>query len=289
MFKGSFVAIITPFKNGKVDYETLGNLIEFHIKNGTHGIVPCGTTGESPTLTFDEHKEIITFTVEKVNGRIPVIAGTGSNNTAEALFLTRHAKDVGADGALIITPYYNKPTQEGLYQHFSFLAREVDIPILIYNVPGRTGVSISPETVIRLAEIENIVGIKDATGTTENVSYICSKTDLDVLSGDDPQTLPMMAVGAKGVISVAANIIPRQVSEMVEYALKGDMINAQKIHLKYFHLFKALFYETNPIPVKAAMELLGQIEKAEYRLPLCRMNPNNLLRLKQVMQQVGLI
>jgi 4-hydroxy-tetrahydrodipicolinate synthase len=290
MFEGSIVAIVTPFKDGKVDDEKLKELIEFQISNGTHGIVPCGTTGESPTLSHEEHEHVIDVAVEAVNGRVPVIAGTGSNSTAEALRLTKHAKKAGADGALLITPYYNRPTQEGLYRHFMTLADAVDIPIIVYNVPSRTGSDILPETVARLAEHPNIVGIKEATGSLRRASEIiqaCGE-DFDLLSGDDFVTLPMMAVGGKGVISVAANVIPAQVARMCELAKAGDFAKAREIHNRYFRLFVGLFLETNPIPVKTAMQMMGLIN-GEMRLPLCPMSQANREKLEEIMKGCGLL
>ncbi len=290
MFKGSIVAIVTPFKNGKFDKESFKKLIEFQIENGTDGIVPVGTTGESATLTHDEHKEIIEYTLEVVNKRIPVIAGTGSNSTAEALDLTKFAKKAGCDGALLITPYYNKPTQEGLYIHFKTIADEVDIPIILYNVPSRTGISILPETVAKLAEIKNIVGIKEASGSLDQVSKIISlcPEDFVVLSGDDSMTLGIMAVGGKGVISVAANIMPAEVSRMVHDALSGNWQQAQKMHIKLFNIFKTLFVETNPIPVKGCLYLMKKIQ-LELRMPLTPPSEETLKKLETTLKQYGLI
>ncbi len=290
MFKGSIVAIVTPFKNGKFDRESFRRLIEFQIENGTDGIVPVGTTGESATLSHDEHKEIIEYTLEVVNRRIPVIAGTGSNSTAEALDLTKFAKKAGCDGALLITPYYNKPTQEGLYVHFKTIAEEVDIPMVFYNVPSRTGVSIFPETVARLAEIKNIVAIKEASGSLDQVSSIISmcRSDFVVLSGDDSLTLPIMAVGGKGVISVAANIMPREVGEMVHAALSNDWQQAQKLHVKLFNMFKGLFIETNPIPVKTALYLMKKID-LEFRLPLTPPSEENMKKIENLLKQYELL
>ncbi|HID57563.1 TPA: 4-hydroxy-tetrahydrodipicolinate synthase [Candidatus Poribacteria bacterium] len=290
MFEGSIVAIVTPFKDGKVDEGKLKELVEFQISNGTHAIVPCGTTGESPTLSHEEHERVIDVVVEAVNGRVPVIAGTGSNSTAEALRLTKHAKEAGADGALLITPYYNRPTQEGLFRHYMSLADAVDIPMIIYNVPSRTGSDILPETVARLAEHPNIVGIKEATGSLRRASEIiqaCGE-DFDLLSGDDFVTLPMMAVGGKGVISVAANVIPAQVAQMCELAKAGDFAKAREIHHRYFQLFVGLFLETNPIPVKTAMQMMGLIN-GEMRLPLCPMSQANREKLEKIMEGCGLL
>lgn len=290
MFKGSIVAIVTPFKNGEFDKERFKNLIEFQISNGTDAIVPVGCTGEAATLTHDEHEQVIGFTLEVVNRRVPVIAGTGSNSTAEALRLTKFAKKAGCDAALIITPYYNKPTPKGLYEHYKKIAEEVDIPIILYNVPSRTGISILPETVAKLSEIKNIVGIKEASGSTDQVSKIISMCgeDFVVLSGDDSMTLPIMAVGGKGVISVAANIMPGQVREMVHSALSNNWEHARKMHLKLFDLFKALFIETNPIPVKTCLYLMGKIE-LELRMPLTAPLEENKKKLESILKHYQLI
>ncbi len=288
MFTGSIVALVTPFKDGGVDYEKLEGLVEHHIENGTNAIIPCGTTGESPTLTHIEHGEVVGKVIEKANGRIPVIAGTGSNSTSEALSLTKHAKKTGADGSLVITPYYNKPTQQGLYEHYKAIAEEVDIPIIIYNVPSRTGVSITPETVARLYEFNNIVAIKEATGDIDQASHILSLCDITVLSGDDSLTLPIMSVGGKGVVSVVANILPREVSEMVSCFLNGEFEKSLKLHRSLFLICKAMFIETNPIPVKTAMNLLGRLN-GEMRLPLCKMSDGNVKQLKKTLEEYGLI
>lgn len=288
MFTGSIVALVTPFKDGLVDYDKLGELVEYHIENGTNGILPCGTTGESPTLSHDEHGKVIGKVIEIAKGRIPVIAGTGSNNTSEALSLTKHAKKVGADGSLMITPYYNKPTQEGLYEHYKVIAEEVDIPIIIYNVPSRTGVSITPETVARLYEIKNIVAIKEASGNIDQTSQILNLCDITVLSGDDSLTLPIMSVGGKGVVSVVANILPGEVSEMVSSFLNGELEKSQKMHKSLFPICRAMFIETNPISVKTAMKLLGRIN-GEMRLPLCKMSDEHEKQLQKVLREYGMI
>ena len=288
MFTGSIVAMVTPFKDGVVDYDKLEELVDYHVENGTNAIIPCGTTGESPTLTHREHGEVVGKVIEVSNGRIPVIAGTGSNNTSEAISLTRHAKEAGADGSLIITPYYNKPTQQGLYDHYKAILDEVDIPIIIYNVPSRTGVSISPETVARLFEFKNIVAIKEATGDIDQASQILNLCDIIVLSGDDSLTLPIMSVGGKGVVSVVANILPREVSELVSSILKGEIENSQRLHKSLFPLCKAMFIETNPIPVKTAMKLLGRLN-GEMRLPLCNMSKEHERQLEGVLEEHGLI
>lgn len=290
MFSGSFVALVTPFKNNRVDVEKLKELVEFHIKKETSGIVPCGTTGESPTLSHEEHRVVIETVVKAVNGRIKVIAGTGSNNTNEAIELTQFAKKVGADGCLIITPYYNKPTQNGLYLHFKKIAETVDIPIVMYNVPGRTGINMLPSTAAKLSKIKNIIGLKEASGNITQISQIVRECveEFDVLSGDDAMTFPILAVGGKGVISVAANIAPAAVAELVEAFNKGDINKSRKMHLKMLPLFEAMFYETNPIPVKTSMNLMGMISE-EIRLPLCKMSEGNLKKLKTTLKEYKLI
>ena len=290
MFKGSIVAIVTPFKNGQVDEKAFGGMIEFQIANGTQGIVPCGTTGESATLSHTEHQRVIEFTVEVVRGRVPVIAGTGSNSTEEAISLTQYAKKARADGALLIAPYYNKPTQEGLYQHFKKIAEAVDFPLVVYNIPGRTGVNISPQTFARLVQLKNIVAIKESSGSLQQISEIlhyCGER-FTLLSGDDALALPTLAVGGKGVISVAANIIPSEMAEMVRAFERGDLHQAQRLHYRMFGLFHALFLETNPIPVKTALALMGRCT-AEFRLPLCPLSSENLERLKQALKEYGLL
>ncbi|MDD3725842.1 MAG: 4-hydroxy-tetrahydrodipicolinate synthase [Candidatus Ratteibacteria bacterium] len=284
MFDGSIVAIVTPLKNDKVDIKAFEQLVEFQINNKTSGIVVCGCTGEPSTLTMKEHKELIRYTVEIVNRRCTVIAGTGSNNTKEAIELSQEAEKAGADGALVITPYYNKPMPSGLYQHYKKIADSVTIPIIIYNVPSRTGISILPETVYELSQIKNIVGIKEASGSLDQVSKIISlcRDDFVVLSGDDSLTLPIMSIGGKGVISVAANIVPLQVADMVDAALRGDWETAQRIHIELFPIFKVLFIETNPIPVKAALGLMGMITP-EWRLPLTSPSPASLEKIRDVL------
>jgi 4-hydroxy-tetrahydrodipicolinate synthase len=284
------VALITPFRNGKVDEQALCDLIEWQIASGTHGLVPCGTTGESATLTYEEHNRVIEVTVEAARRRVPVIAGTGSNSTDEAIVLTRHAKEVGADAALLISPYYNKPTQEGLYQHHKAVAEAVDLPQILYNIPGRTAVNMTPQTVARLAKLRNIVGIKEGAGSLQQVSEIVSLCGdgLTVLSGDHALTLPMLAVGAKGVITVTANIAPAEMAAMVEAWENGDAAKARALHYKLYPLFQVLFVETNPIPVKHAVALMGKAV-AEFRLPLCPMAQDNLDKLAQVMKEYGLI
>lgn len=290
MFAGSFVALVTPFKNNRVDVEKLKELVEFHIKKGTSGIVPCGTTGESPTLSHEEHRLVIETVVKAVNGRIKVIAGTGSNNTNEAIELTRFAKKVGADGCLVITPYYNKPTQNGLYLHFKKIAETVDIPIVMYNVPGRTGINMLPSTAAKLSKIKNIIGLKEASGNITQISQIVRECgeEFDLLSGDDAMTFPILAVGGKGVISVAANIAPAEVAGLVESFNGGDINKSREMHLKMLPLFGAMFYETNPIPVKTSMNLMGMISD-EIRLPLCKMSDENLKKLKTTLKEYKLI
>lgn len=287
--KGSMVAIATPFKNGGIDTEAYRRLIEFQIENGTAAIVPCGTTGESATLTHEEHEHLIRHTIDLVHGRALVIPGTGSNSTREALRLTRAAKEAGADAALLITPYYNKPTQEGLRRHYDTIAAEIDLPLVIYNVPSRTGVSIDPETLGRLvSDHDNIIAVKDSTGSLDWTSAVCGIKRLAVLSGDDSATVPMMALGAVGVISVLANIAPRAISDMVARAASNDWAGAREIHHRYFKLMRALFIETNPIPVKAAMELMGLIGP-EIRLPLVPVSDPNRQKIKLLMQEAGLV
>jgi 4-hydroxy-tetrahydrodipicolinate synthase len=290
MFRGSIVAIVTPFRKGKVDEKALGNLIEWHIKEGTNAIVPCGTTGESATLDYKEHFRVIKFTVEVVNNRVPVIAGTGANATDETIMITREAKKSGADAALLVSPYYNKPTQEGLYRHYKAIAEAVKMPLILYNVPGRTAVNMLPSTVARLAEIKNIVGIKEATGDLRQVSEIirlCGDR-IDVISGDDFTTLPLMALGGQGVISVSANVAPKLMSQMCSLWDQGKHDEARAIHFKLEPLNAAMFIETNPIPVKTALAMMGKI-KEEFRLPLCEMSPANKEKLKAVMKGMKLV
>ncbi|PKN67675.1 MAG: 4-hydroxy-tetrahydrodipicolinate synthase [Deltaproteobacteria bacterium HGW-Deltaproteobacteria-12] len=290
MFKGAIVAIVTPFRDGKVDEEALRELIEFQIANGTDGIVPCGTTGESATLTHEEHDRVIEITINAVKKRVPVIAGTGSNSTAEALRLTKHAYEAGADGALIVCPYYNRPTQEGLYQHYKMIAENVPIPIVPYNIPSRTGVNLLPEMVAKLSKIKNIVGIKEASGSIKQMSDIISLCgdDFAVLSGDDIFTLPLLAMGGAGIISVVSNVVPADMAGLVDAYAANDLVKARALHHKMSPLIDALFIEVNPTPVKAALSLMGKI-KYEYRLPLCKMSDGNLDKLKKVMTGYGLL
>ncbi len=291
MFKGSIVAIATPFKKGKVDETKLKELVEFQIKSGTQGIVPCGTTGESPTLSHIEHARVIELTIEAVNGRVPVIAGTGSNSTAEAIELTRHAAEAGATGALIVSPYYNKPTQEGLYRHFKAIADAVKIPIILYNIAGRTAVNIEPATIARLAkECKNIIGVKEASGSLDQMQTIkvsCPK-EFVLLSGDDALTLPVLSIGGVGVISVAANIVPQDIRKVIDLFNEGKIAEAQKTHNKLLPLLKTLFIETNPIPLKEAMGMLDMCS-AELRLPLCPMADANRVKLKTALIEYGLL
>ncbi len=290
MLRGSIVALVTPFKNGKFDEEAYSKLIEWHIARGTHGIVPCGTTGEASTLDYDEHCRVIEVAVKTSNRRIPVIAGTGANSTDEAIDITAKAKKLGADGALLVTPYYNKPTQEGLYRHYKAVAGAVDIPIVLYNVPGRTAVNMLPATVARLAECKNIVAIKEATGDLKQVSELirlCGDR-ITVVSGDDFTTLPLLALGGKGVISVTGNIAPEDMAEMCNAWDRGDMAKARELHFKLEPLNAAMFIETNPIPVKTALALMGKIGE-EFRLPLCEMSPANKEKLKGVLKNAGII
>jgi 4-hydroxy-tetrahydrodipicolinate synthase len=284
------VAVVTPFKDGRVDEAKVRELVEFHIKNGTDVLVPCGTTGESPTLSHDEHRRVIELAIQTANKRIPVVAGTGSNSTAEAIDLTRFAKNAGADGALVVLPYYNKPTQQGLIAHCRAIADAVDLPLILYNIPGRTGINMLPETLAALADHPNIVGMKEATGNLEQMTQdiVLCGAKLSFLSGDDTLTLPLMAVGGKGVISVVANIVPRDVADLTRAFLSGDWKRARELHLKLFPLCQAMFCETNPIPVKTAMALMGMIN-GELRLPLCPMSEANLSKLKAALRAYGLI
>jgi 4-hydroxy-tetrahydrodipicolinate synthase len=291
MFKGSIVAVVTPFKNGAVDEEKLRSLIEFHIKNGTSGIVPCGTTGESATLSFQEHDRVIEITIDQVNKRVPVIAGTGSNSTEEAIMLTRHAEKAGSDASLQVSPYYNRPTQKGLYEHFKAIADSVRIPIILYNIASRTGVNIEPETVAKLArDTKNIVAVKEASGSLDQMSRIKSlcPPDFYLISGDDSLTLPVLSIGGIGIISVVANIVPRDVASLVSEFEKGNIKKAQELHFKLLPLIKAVFLETNPIPIKTAMGLLGMCEP-DLRLPMCSMSPENLEKLKKALKEYGLL
>jgi len=289
--KGVYTAIVTPFREGLVDEESFRNLIDIQLNAGIDGLVPCGSTGEAATLDYDEHIRVIEVTVKYVKGKVPVMAGTGSNSTREAIELTESAKKVGADMCLLTAPYYNKPTQEGLYQHFKKIAQEVDIPIVLYNVPGRTGVNIAPETVYRLSQIDNIIGIKEASGSLTQVSdiYRLTKGMFTIMSGDDNLFLPMMSVGAKGVISVASNIIPERMIELYRaFILEKNIQKAIDVHTEIMPLMQAMFIETNPIPVKAALSFMGII-KNELRLPLCPISEKNGQALKEIVKAYGLI
>ena len=287
---GSMVALVTPFRDDTVDEQALKRLIEIHVEAGTSALVPCGTTGESATLSHEEHDRVIEVTVQAARGRVPVIAGTGSNNTREAVRLTQHAKEAGADGALLISPYYNRPTQRGLYLHFKAVAEAVDLPLILYNIAARTAVNIEPETFAQLAQVRNIVGVKEASGNLEQMSRILQVTEgrLALLSGDDALTLPVLAIGGSGVISVTANLAPKDTRAMVEAFQAGRHQEALERHRRLLPLTKALFLETNPIPVKTAMGLLGMIDPS-LRLPLCAMSDGNRQKLEQALRDYGLL
>ena len=290
MFEGSITAIVTPFKDGNIDEKKFRELVEFQIKNGTSGIVPCGTTGESATLTFEEHDRVIEIAIEQCKKRIKVIAGTGSNSTEEAITLTKHAAKAGADASLQVSPYYNRPTQKGLYEHFKAIAKSVDIPIILYNIASRTGVNIEPETMSRMAQdCKNIVGVKEASGNLEQMARIkalCRK-DFALISGDDGLTLPVLSIGGIGVISVVSNIVPADTANLVKAFSEGNIKEAQRLHYKLLPLIKAVFIETNPIPVKTAMGLLGMCAP-DLRLPMCSMLPENLEKLQKALDDYGL-
>ncbi len=289
--KGIYTALVTPFRNGNLDEKALKNLIEFQIRGGINGVVPCGTTGEAPTLSYEEHERVIELAVKYANGKIPVIAGTGSNSTDEAIELTGKAKKLGADFCLLTTPYYNKPTQEGLYQHFAAIADAVHIPLILYNIPGRTGINMTPETILRLSKIRNIVGIKEAAGSLTQVSdiYRLTKGKFIILSGDDNLFLPMMSVGAVGVISVLSNIMPKEMQSLYRaFLIEKDIMKAVKIHTRLMPLFQGIFVETNPIPIKEAMAYMGMIAK-EFRLPLCPMSEKNSAFIKGLLIEYGLL
>jgi 4-hydroxy-tetrahydrodipicolinate synthase len=290
MFRGSIVALVTPFRNGRIDEDAFRELIEFQIKGGTSAIVPCGTTGESATLDFEEHKKAIDIAVNAVKKRIPVIAGTGGNSTSEAIELTRHAKKAGVDATLQVTPYYNKPSQEGLYRHFKAIAEAVPLPQVLYNVPGRTGINMLPETVARLAELKEIVAVKEASGNLGQMAEIISLAGdkITLLSGDDNLTLPVLAIGGKGVISVVANIEPVDTANMVNEWEKGNIEEAKRLYYKLLPLCQAMFYETNPVPVKTSLALMGKIGD-EMRLPLAPLSQGNLEKLKKALRDYGLI
>ncbi|HTM09343.1 MAG TPA: 4-hydroxy-tetrahydrodipicolinate synthase [Verrucomicrobiae bacterium] len=290
MFSGSIVALVTPFKNGKIDWQSLESLVEFHIQNGTNGIVPCGTTGESATLDHVEHHDVIKAVVKAVKKRVPVIAGTGSNSTHEAIELTIGAERAGADGALLISPYYNRPMQEGIYQHYKKVAESVGIPLIVYNIPARTGSKIEPETLARLSEIKNIAGVKEATGSVDqaiDVIRLCGDR-LAVYSGEDSLTYSLMALGGKGVISTVANIAPKAMAELAGACLKGEWERGRDLQLKLIPLIHAVFIETNPIPAKTALGLMGKCTD-ELRLPLTPMAEGNVKKLRQAMVDFGLL
>jgi 4-hydroxy-tetrahydrodipicolinate synthase len=290
-FQGAFVAIVTPFIDGQVDEQGLVDLIEFHIANGTHGIVPCGTTGESATMSHEEHHRVVELTVKTVNGRVPVMAGSGSNSTSEAINLTAHAKEAGADGVLMVTPYYNRPSQDGLYLHYKAVADAVDIPIFLYNVPSRTSINMLPATVARCAAVDNIVGIKEATGSLNQVSELVRlcPDDFTILSGDDFTAMPTVLVGGKGVISVTSNVAPHDMAAMMEAALAGDVALANTLHYKLFPLMQAMFYDTNPVPAKKGLELMGKIKSGLPRLPLAPMNEAIEAKLRGALNEYGLL
>jgi len=289
MFTGAMVALVTPFQEGEIDFQTLDELIDFQLEGGIDGIVPVGTTGECPTLSPEEHKQVIERVVQAVGGQVPVIAGAGSNSTAEAIEYTEFSKKVGADATLQVGPYYNKPTQEGFYQHFKAIAEEVDLPVVLYNIPGRCGAGMTPETVARLAELENIVAIKEATGSLDQASEIATRCDITLISGDDSLTLPLASVGGKGVISVVANIVPADVKAMTDLILEGDLVSARQWHKKLFTLCKSMLtLATNPIPIKAAMAILNMCSD-ELRLPMTPLEENKKAVLEQTLKDYGLL
>jgi 4-hydroxy-tetrahydrodipicolinate synthase len=290
-FQGSFVAMVTPFRNGKVDEAKLKELVEFHIANGTDGLVPCGTTGEAPSLSHDEHHKVVELVVEAARGRIKVVPGTGSYSTSDAIEMTKHAERAGAAGALVVNPYYNKPTQEGLYRHFRAVAESVAIPILVYNIQSRTAVNVETATLARLVrDVKNIVGVKEASGSLDQMSQVIAACgpDFSVLSGDDNITLPLLAIGGSGVVSVIANIVPRETADLVHAALEGDWKRARDLHYRLFPLARAAFLETNPIPIKEMMAMAGMLEP-EFRLPMCRMSDANREKLREIIKPYGLI
>ncbi len=290
MFKGTLVALITPFKDGKIDERKLRDLVEWHVAEGTDGLVPVGTTGESTTLSHEEHARVIEIVVKASRKRIPVVAGSGSNSTEEAISLTREAKDLGADAALLVNPYYNRPTQEGLAAHFSAVAEAVNIPIVLYNIPFRTGVNLLPETIATLARgHKTIIGVKESSGSMDQTTEILNRAPngFFVLSGDDSLTLPLMSIGAQGVISVAANLVPKAVREITQSWLSGDVVRSRAMHLKLFPLIKALFLESNPAPIKAAMKDAGLIDDESLRLPLVQIKAETRVALKKAMADFG--
>ena len=291
-FRGAFVAIVTPFtEEGKIDEKGLRELIEFQVESGTHGIVPCGTTGESATISHDEHHRVIELTIEQVKGRVPVLAGSGSNSTSESIELTRHAKKAGADGVLLITPYYNKPSQEGLYQHFKAISDAVDIPMILYNVPGRTSVNMLPPTVARCAELANVVGIKEATGNLNQVSEVIRlcPPDFAVMSGDDFTAMPTVAIGGSGVISVISNVAPAEMARLMDLSLAGSFAEARELHYRLFPMMQAMFLDSNPVPAKTALGMMGRMKNTRPRLPLAPMAAETETSLRQRMKEFGIL
>jgi len=287
-FRGVYTALVTPFSKGAVDYVRLEKLVESQIAGGVDGIIPVGTTGESPTLSVEEHLKVIEVVIKKAAKRCVIVAGTGANSTSEAIELTMAAKALGADATLQVTPYYNKPTQEGIYRHFSAVADTAGLPVFLYNVPGRSGVAITPETVARLSKNANIVALKEAGGSVDRVSQVRDACDITIFSGDDSLTLPMMSVGAVGIVSVASNIIPKELKQMVDAAAAGKLEQARQLHQKYYPLFRDLFIEANPIPVKTAMAMMGLLEE-EFRLPLCPISDANRVKLRATLEKCGLL
>lgn len=287
MFSGSMVALVTPFQQGKIDQPVLEKLVDIHVRSGTHAIVPCGTTGESATLSHDENERVVEMVIEKVGGRIPVIAGTGSNATSEAIRMTRSAQAAGADGSLQVAPYYNRPSQEGLYSHFMKIADAVSIPLVLYNIPSRTGVNIELNTFLRLAEHENIVAVKEASGKIDVAAQLVRETDLAVLAGDDSMILPILALGGKGVVSVAANVMPTSMANIVDAFFEGDLEKSRSLYYQLLPLFKALFVEVNPVPIKTIMSFTG-IMSAELRSPLAPLKPENKAFLRTVAEGMAL-
>ena len=291
MFKGSLVALITPMRSdGSIDEKAYAELVDWQIKEGTNGVVPVGTTGESPTLSHDEHRRVVEIAIEVSAGRVPVIAGAGSNSTEEAIALTRHAKEAGADAALIVTPYYNKPTQEGLYQHYKAIAAAVKLPIIVYSVQGRTGVNVEPATLRRLSEIDYVIGVKEASGNISQMAQVVHQvpSGFAVLCGDDSIAIPLIALGGHGVVSVVSNEIPREFTALIDRALRNDFAGARELQRQYLPLMEVNFVESNPIPVKAAMALMGLLEPV-WRLPLCPPNPANLVKIEKVVEALGLL
>jgi 4-hydroxy-tetrahydrodipicolinate synthase len=285
--QGSIVALVTPFKDGKVDEASLRNLIKWHLQEGTHGILVLGTTGEAVTVDLEERKRVMEIALEEAKGKVPLIVGTGTNDTQKVLKYTKLAEEMGFDAALIVTPYYNKPTQNGLYEHYSYIAKNTNIPIILYNVPGRTSVNLLPETTAKLSQIKNIVAIKEACGDIKQVTELLLKCpkDFTILSGDDFTAYATVMLGGKGVISVAANVMPREMSQLMESALNGDVAKAQELNLKLYPLYKAMFVETNPVPAKAALWLMGKIETPEVRLPLSQLSEKSLETLKTILKE----